>query len=98
MRISSPETKSVDFVNLHTELINNNITMRKAWDIACKDVALAYNGNKFPSTVVNLNTGSSNGTIGKSKNKTVFLNLVKRQWRVMGNFLRNNEPQYLITE
>jgi len=98
MLIDGDSNTSTDFVNLQNDLINDNITYRTQWESDCKDVALAYDGNKFPSTVVNRNTGESNGRIGKSKSKPVYLNLVKRQYRVMGNFLRNNEPQYLITK
>jgi len=98
MLIEGDSNTSTDFVNLQNELINNNLDYRKTWEEDCKDVALAYEGNKFPATVVNRNTGESNGRIGRAKNKPVFLNLVKRQYRVIGNFLRNNEPQYVITE
>lgn len=60
MLFSSDDNKAIDYVNENNELINNNIDYRKQWEEDCKDVALAYEGNKFPATVVNRNTGESN--------------------------------------
>lgn len=97
MRISE-DNKSEDYVNMQTELINDNIDFRKEWEQDCKRVALSYEGNKFPSTMVSRTTGNGDWRILKQKDKPVYLNLIKRQYRVMGNFLRNNEPQYLVTE
>lgn len=97
MRIDQ-DNKSEDYINHQTELINDNIEFRKEWEEDCKRVALSYEGNKFPTTLVNRSSGAGDGRILRKKDKPVYLNLIKRQYRVMGNFLRNNEPQYLITE
>lgn len=98
MLIDSDKNKAKDYVDMQNDLINDNIEYRREWEEGCKKVALAYKGNKFPTTVVSKTTGNGDGKVGRNKNKPVFLNLIKRQYRVMSNFLRNNEPQYLITE
>lgn len=91
-------TKSSDFVNMNNKLIDDNISYRKQWEEDCKKVQLSYRGNKFPVRDYNRQSQTLSNTIKRSTDKKAFLNLVKRQWRVISNYLLNNEPQYLITE
>lgn len=97
LRLKDTHTSEA-YINFQTELINDNIEFRKEWEEDCKKVALSYGGNKFPSTMISRATGTGDGKVKRAKDKPVYLNLIKRQYRVMGNFLRNNEPQYLISE
>lgn len=87
-----------DFVNMNNKLIDDNISYRREWEEDCKKVQLSYRGNKFPVRDVNRVFGTVSGVVKKSTEKKAYLNLVKRQWRVISNYLLNNEPQYLITE
>jgi hypothetical protein len=93
-------TTSAGFVNMQNKVIDDNLTYRKQWEDDCKQVQLSYRGNKFP---VRLATKSSQGasignSIQRSSQNKGYLNLVKRQWRVISNYLLNNEPQYIITK
>lgn len=91
-------TKASFFVNLQNKLIDDNLTYRAQWEDDCKKVQLSYQGNKFPVKDVDRKTGTVQSQIKRSSDKKGYLNLVKRQWRVISNYLLNNEPQYLITE
>ena len=93
------ETKvASDFVNMNNKLIEDNITYRREWEEDCKRVQVSYRGNKFPERDANRVSGTVSSTVKKSKERKGYVNLVKRQWRVISNYLLNNEPQYLITE
>jgi len=94
----STMTTSEELVDSQNELINANISQRKQWEEECKMVMMAYRGNKFPVLQYKRSAGSESGSIGKDKGKDVFVNLIKRQYRVTANYLLNNEPQYLITK
>lgn len=91
-------TKSSEFINMNNKLIDDNISHRKQWEEDCKKVQLSYRGNKFPVRDYNRQSQTLSNVIKRSTDKKAFLNLVKRQWRVISNYLLNNEPQYLITE
>lgn len=87
-----------EFVNMNNKLIDDNIEYRRQWEEDCKKVQLSYRGNKFPVKDYNRQSQTLSNTIKRSTEKKSYLNLVKRQWRVISNYLLNNEPQYLITE
>ena len=87
-----------EFVNMNNKLIDDNITYRREWEEDCKRVQLSYRGNKFPVRDANRVSGTVSGVVKRSTEKKAYLNLIKRQWRVISNYLLNNEPQYLITE
>lgn len=89
---------SSEFVNMNNKLIDDNIEYRRQWEEDCKKVQLSYHGNKFPVQEYNRQSQTLSNTIKRSTEKKSYLNLVKRQWRVISNYLLNNEPQYLITE
>ena len=89
---------AADFVNMNNKLIDDNIEYRREWEEDCKKVQLSYRGNKFPVRDANRVSGTVSGVVKRSTEKKAYLNLVKRQWRVISNYLLNNEPQYLITE
>ena len=89
---------SSEFVNMNNKLIDDNIEYRRQWEEDCKKVQLSYRGNKFPVQDYNRQSQTLSNTIKRSTEKKSYLNLVKRQWRVISNYLLNNEPQYLITE
>lgn len=91
------EVKASDFVNMNNTLINDNITYRSEWEKEAKLVHYAYHGNKYPVQDKYLDNRVVSGTVKKKKDAEVFVNLIKRQYRVMGNFLNNNEPAYVIT-
>lgn len=83
-------------VALNNKIIENNLQYRKQWETDAKEVQLSFDGNKFPVKDFNTKTGLY-GEIRRSSKKTVNLNIIKRQWRAIANFLQNNEPQFLIT-
>ena len=89
---------AADFVNMNNKLIDDNIEYRREWEEDCKKVQLSYRGNKFPVRDANRVSGTVSGVVKRSTEKKAYLNLIKRQWRVISNYLLNNEPQYLITE
>lgn len=91
-------TQSSEFVNMNNKLIDDNIEYRRQWEEDCKKVQLSYRGNKFPVKDYNRQSQTLSNTIKRSTEKKSYLNLVKRQWRVISNYLLNNEPQYIITE
>lgn len=58
-------------------------------------------GNKFPidtSSERRITGQSFYESFGKSKVERVYLNTIKRQYRIMANYLQNNEPNYVITK
>lgn len=85
-------------MNLNNLLINQNIEFRRSWEEDCKSVALSFQGNKFPVKLMNRSNNQIAANITKSTERKAMLNLVKRQWRVISNYLLNNEPHYVITE
>ncbi len=89
-----PKSDAKQLVDYHNRLINRNIEYRQAWENDCKLVSLSYKGNKYP--VLERDQSSSNRIV-RETNKNVYLNMIKRQYRVMANYLTNNEPTYLIT-
>lgn len=91
-------TTASEFVNMNNKLIDDNIEYRRQWEEDCKKVQLSYRGNKFPVQDYNRQSQTLSNTIKRSTEKKSYLNLVKRQWRVISNYLLNNEPQYIITE
>jgi hypothetical protein len=98
MKISDSNNTAADYIDLNNVLINKNIEYRITWEENARASMLAYSGNLYPSAIKNLVTGVTDSIVKKEKDKPVYVNLPKRQWRVIGSFLRNNEPQYLITE
>lgn len=90
--------KPSEFINLNNSLIADNITHRREWEEDCEKVELSYKGNKFPVKDYNRVSQTLSSTIKRSTEKKAMVNLVKRQWRVISNYLLNNEPQFLITE
>ena len=62
-----------------------------------KLVALSYNGNKHPVLSYKRGDKTTTGSIRKEKDAEAFVNLIKRQHRVITNYLNNNEPTFLIT-
>ncbi len=97
MSIETPKNAG-ELINMNNKLIDDNLAYRKDWEEECKAVTLSYKGNKFPVKLQNVQSGQISSKITRSSTKKVSLNLVKRQWRVISNYLLNNEPQYLITE
>lgn len=94
-------TQAHQFVNLNNRVIDQNIEYRREWEEDCKQVQLSYRGNKFPVKLATRKAGgetSISSSIHKSQKAKGYINLVKRQWRVIANYLLNNEPQYLITK
>ena len=90
--------KDFDYVNYQNSIIDDNISYRTQWANDCRSVIESYRGNAFPTIV---KTGASLTTTSKllrEKGREVFVNMVKRQYRVMSNYLLNNEPQYLISK
>jgi hypothetical protein len=87
-----------DFVNFQNEIIDTNITNRNEWETDCKLVIESYRGNKFPWTKLIRWSNATTSKILRSPNKDVYVNMIKRQYRVMSNYLLNNEPQYIITK
>lgn len=90
--------ESFEFVNLNNKLIDDNISYRREWEEDCKRVETSYRGNKFPVRDANRVSGTVSAVVKRHTEKKSYLNLIKRQWRVISNYLLNNEPQYLITE
>lgn len=82
---------------MNDTLINDNISYRTEWENDAKLVHYAYHGNKYPVREEQFNRTITNTTIKKQKGTEVFVNLVKRQYRVMANYLNNNEPAYVVT-
>jgi hypothetical protein len=98
MTMISTATTSAELVNAQNKLIDENITYRRQWEDDCKKVQLSYRGNKFPVKDYDNKTQILGQAIRQSSNKKATVNLVKRQWRVISNYLLNNEPQYLLTQ
>lgn len=94
---NNPEAKASDFVNLNNKLIDDNILIRRQWEDDAKLVSLSYNGNKHPVLSYKRGDKTTTGAIRKEKDAESFVNLIKRQHRVITNYLNNNEPTFLIT-
>lgn len=90
------QTKILNTINGR---INDNIDYRskKAWETVCREVELSKKGIKFPvqwklgdrvtwKVVYEWN----------SKVDLVYLNFIKRQSRAIGNYLKNNEPWFIL--
>lgn len=101
------EMDSEVIISMQTTIINDHISYRQriGWEKQAQAVELSYKGNKFPiytpgttdeSRRITGTTWYSNW--GRSSDKISYLNLIKRQHRVLANYLRNNEPKYLITD
>lgn len=91
-------TKSEEFVDMQNKVINENITYRKQWEEDNKNVVRSYQGNKYPTQKVSRSTGVATGPVSRKKDKQTFVNIIKRQYRVMANYLLNNEPQFTATK
>ena len=88
-----PKTLPEEIPNFHTELINRSSEYSQSWQEEAKEVALSYKGNKYPVMVKN----GDSYRLSREDGRQVYLNMIKRQYRVMANYLTNNEPTYLIT-
>lgn len=91
------DAEAVDFVNMNNELINENINYRRMWEEDAKLVYYASHGNKYPVQLEYTNRTLNDSRVRREKGTEVFVNLIKRQYRVMANYLNNNEPMYVIT-
>lgn len=89
-----PKSNAQQLVDYHTKLVNRCAQERNDWEQDCKMVEMSYKGNKFPVEVFAKDGTSS---VSRDRNKRVSVNMIKRQYRVMLNYLSNNEPTYVIT-
>ena len=67
------------------------------WENEAKLVHYSYHGNKYPMTLEYADRRIADTKVRKTQGKEVYVNLIKRQYRVMANFLNNNEPEYVIS-
>ena len=98
MPFVSDATKASELINIQNKLIDQNLEHRHDWEEDCKMVQLSYRGNKFPVREANLNTSTLSSKIKRSSKDKGYLNLVKRQWRVISNYLLNNEPAFILSK
>lgn len=98
MAFVSEATKASELINIQNKLIDQNLEHRKDWEQDCKMVQLSYRGNKFPVHEVNTNSATISSKIKRSSKDKGYLNLVKRQWRVISNYLLNNEPAFILSK
>lgn len=91
------DATSADFVNMQNKLIDDNLLLRKEWEQEAQLVILSYNGNKHPVTHMQRGNNTTSGVVKKAKDCENYVNLIKRQHRVISNYLNNNEPAIVVT-
>lgn len=85
---------AAQLVDYHTTLVNRCSEERTEWEQDCKLVEMSYKGNKYPVATYK---PDGSFTVSQASGKPVLINMIKRQYRVMSNYLTNNEPTYVIT-
>lgn len=93
-------TDGGDVVALVNQLVADNIALRNTtgWELGeCQQVILSFRGTKYSAVPQAQFSKKETSPYRNQRGKVVYVNMLKRQYRVMVNYLMNNEPQYMVT-